>query len=91
MTALPRASVSVDEFIAWANASPSVGSCSTAFGSQLALSPERVVHGDAIYGVARALDAAIARTGVQGRVNLSLRRAVVLEIHHRVRRFAPAR
>jgi Uma2 family endonuclease len=62
MTALPRASMSVDEFIAWAERRPERWELFD--GVPLALSPERVVHGDVKYRVARALDAAIAKAGV---------------------------
>ena len=65
MTALPRASMSVEEFIAWAERKPERWELFD--GVPVAMSPERVVHGDVKYRVARPLDGAIAKTGVPRR------------------------
>ena len=65
MTTLPRASMSVEEFIAWAERKPERWELFD--GVPVAMSPERVVHGDVKYRVARPLDGAIAKTGVPRR------------------------
>ena len=62
MTALPKHKMTVDEFIAWAAGQP--GRWELYDGEPVAMSPERVIHGDLKYRVARSLDAAIGRAGV---------------------------
>lgn len=62
MTALRKQAMSVDEFLAWAERQP--GRWELLEGIPTAMSPERVVHGDVKYRVARALDAAIAKAKV---------------------------
>ena len=54
--------MSVDDFLAWAEHQP--GGWELFDGSPNAMSPERVIHGDVKYRVARALDAAISKAGV---------------------------
>jgi Uma2 family endonuclease len=62
MTALRKQIMSVDEFLAWAERQPD--RWELVEGIPTAMSPERVVHGDVKYRVARALDVAIARAKV---------------------------
>jgi Uma2 family endonuclease len=62
MTALRKQAMSVDEFLAWAERQPDRWELFD--GIPTAMSPERVVHGDTKYRVARALDAAIAKARV---------------------------
>jgi Uma2 family endonuclease len=62
MTALRKQEMSVDEFLAWAERQP--GRWELVDGVPTAMSPERVIHGDIKYRLARALDAAIAKTKV---------------------------
>jgi Uma2 family endonuclease len=62
MTALRKQEMSVDEFLAWAERQP--GRWELVDGVPTAMSPERVIHGDTKYRLARALDAAIAKTKV---------------------------
>jgi Uma2 family endonuclease len=62
MTALHRPSMSVDEFVPWAERQPERWELFD--GTPVAMSPERIIHGDTKYRVARALDAAIANAGV---------------------------
>src|SRR2546425_4929699 len=62
MPALRKQLMSVDEFIAWAAQQPD--RWELVDGLPVAMSPERVVHGDVKYRVARALDAGIAKAGV---------------------------
>jgi Uma2 family endonuclease len=62
MTALRQQIMSVDEFLAWAERQPD--RWELVEGIPTAMSPERVVHGDVKYRVARALDVAIARAKV---------------------------
>jgi Uma2 family endonuclease len=62
MTALRKPLMSVDEFVPWAERQP--GRWELLDGAPVAMSPERVVHGEVKYRVARALDAAIAETRV---------------------------
>jgi Uma2 family endonuclease len=62
MTALRKQIMSVDEFLAWAERQPD--RWELVEGIPTAMSPERVVHGDVKYRVARALDVAIARAQV---------------------------
>jgi Uma2 family endonuclease len=59
MTALRKQAMSVDEFLAWAERQP--GRWELLEGIPTAMSPERVVHGDVKYRLARALDVAIAK------------------------------
>jgi Uma2 family endonuclease len=66
MTALRRQIMSVDEFLAWAERQPD--RWELVEGIPTAMSPERVVHGDVKYRVARALDFAIARAQVRAKV-----------------------
>jgi Uma2 family endonuclease len=65
MTALRKQEMSVDEFLAWAERQP--GRWELVDGVPTAMSPERVIHGDTKYRLARALDAAIAKAKVPGR------------------------
>jgi Uma2 family endonuclease len=58
MTALRKQDMSVDEFLAWAERQP--GRWELVDGVPTAMSPERVIHGDTKYRLARALDVAIA-------------------------------
>jgi Uma2 family endonuclease len=62
MTALHKQLMSVDEFMAWAAQQPD--RWELVDGLPVAMSPERVVHGDVKYRVARALDGAIAKANV---------------------------
>ena len=62
MTALRKQEMSVDEFLAWAERQP--GRWELVDGVPTAMSPERVIHGDTKYRLARVLDAAIAKTKV---------------------------
>jgi len=57
--------MSVDEFITWAVQQPD--RWELVDGLPVAMSPERVIHGDVKYHVARALDGAIAKAGLQCR------------------------
>jgi Uma2 family endonuclease len=65
MTALRKQHMSVDEFITWAVQQPD--RWELVDGLPVAMSPERVIHGDVKYHVARALDGAIAKAGLQCR------------------------
>jgi Uma2 family endonuclease len=65
MSALPKHKMPVDEFLSWAEGQP--GRWELHDGVPVAMSPERVVHGDVKYRVARSLDAAIERAGVRCR------------------------
>jgi Uma2 family endonuclease len=60
MTALRKQEMSVDDFLAWAERQP--GRWELVDGVPTAMSPERVIHGDTKYRLARALDDAIAKT-----------------------------
>jgi Uma2 family endonuclease len=62
MTALRKQTMSVDEFLAWAERQPDRWELLE--GIPTAMSPERVVHGDVKYRVARALDVAIAKAAL---------------------------
>jgi hypothetical protein len=62
MTALRDPQMSVDDFLAWTERQP--GGWELFDGLSNAMSPERVVHGDVKYRVARALDAAITKAGL---------------------------
>jgi Uma2 family endonuclease len=65
MTALRKPLMSVDEFIAWADRQPEQWELFN--GVPAAMSPERVIHGETKYRIARALDEAIAKAGVKCR------------------------
>jgi Uma2 family endonuclease len=62
MTALRKQLMSVDEFVTWAKQQPERWELLD--GLPVAMSPERVVHGDVKYRVARVLDGAIAKANV---------------------------
>jgi Uma2 family endonuclease len=62
MTALRKQRMSVDEFLAWGEGR--AARFELFDGTPVAMSPERVLHGDTKYRVARALDVAIERAGV---------------------------
>ena len=62
MTALRKPLMSVDEFLPWAERQP--GRWELVDGIPVAMAPERVVHGDTKYRVARALDDAITKARV---------------------------
>jgi Uma2 family endonuclease len=62
MVALRKERMTVNEFLPWAKQQPE---CWELFdGVPMAMSPERVVHGDTKYRAARAFDAAIAKSRV---------------------------
>ena len=61
MTALPKHKMTVDEFLGWTVGQP--GRWELFDGVPVAMSPERVIHGEVKYRVARALDAAIEKAG----------------------------
>jgi Uma2 family endonuclease len=65
MTAMHKPKLMVDEFLAWAEGQP--GRRELHDGVPVAMSPERVIHGEVKYRVARALDAAIEKAGVRCR------------------------
>jgi Uma2 family endonuclease len=62
MTALRKHLMTVDEFMSWAGRQPEQWELFD--GIPVAMSPERVVHGDVKYRIARALDAALAKAKV---------------------------
>jgi Uma2 family endonuclease len=62
MAALSKHKMTVDEFLAWTASQP--GRWELFDGVPVAMSPERVIHGDVKYRVARSLDDAIAKAGV---------------------------
>jgi len=62
MTALSKQKMRVDDFLAWAAHQP--GRWELLDGVPVAMPPERVIHGDLKYRVARALDAAIEQAGI---------------------------
>jgi Uma2 family endonuclease len=62
MTELREPLMSVDEFMAWAERQPE--RFELIDGVPAAMSPERVIHGEIKYRMARALDEAIARAAV---------------------------
>lgn len=82
MIALPKHKMVVDEFIAWASGQP--GRWELYDGVPVAVSPERVIHGDAKYRTARALDAAIERAGLPCRFVLDSA-AVRIDAHRSYR------
>src|SRR4051812_28331430 len=65
MTALRQTSMSAGEFFAWASGQSE--KWELVDGSPVAMSPERVIHGDTKYRVARALDEAIAKAKISCR------------------------
>ena len=63
MTALPKYNkMTVDDFLVWAETQE--GRWELFDGVPVAMSPERVIHGDVKFQVAQALGAAIARAGL---------------------------
>ncbi|MCL4768371.1 MAG: Uma2 family endonuclease [Hyphomicrobiaceae bacterium] len=62
MTALPRHKMTVDEFLAWAEHQP--GRYELFNGTVYAMTPERAVHAETKFAIAKALEAAIARAGL---------------------------
>src|SRR6516164_2712529 len=78
MTALRKETMSVDEFLAWAERQQD--RWELVEGIPTAMSPERVVHGDVKYRVARALDVAIATARVPCRFVLD---SAAVRIDHR--------
>lgn len=62
MAALPKHKMTVDDFLAWTEGRPERWELFD--GVPVAMSPERVIHGDVKYRVARGLDEAIAKAGV---------------------------
>jgi Uma2 family endonuclease len=61
-TALRKHLMSTDEFLVWAERQPEQWELFD--GVPAAMSPERVIHGEVKYRVARALDDAIAKAGI---------------------------
>ncbi len=62
MTALRKERMTVPEFLTWAERQPDRWELLD--GEPVAMSPERIIHGDTKYRVARALDSAIAKVRV---------------------------
>jgi Uma2 family endonuclease len=62
MTALRKQLMTADEFLVWAERQTDQWELFD--GTPVAMSPERVIHGDVKYRVARALDLAIAKSGI---------------------------
>jgi Uma2 family endonuclease len=62
MIALRKARMTVQEFLTWAERQPDRWELLD--GVPVAMSPERIIHGDTKYRVARAFDVAIARAAV---------------------------
>ena len=62
MPALRKPLMSVDEFLPWAERQPERWELFD--GVAVSMSPERVIHGDTKYRLARAFDSAIATAGV---------------------------
>jgi Uma2 family endonuclease len=65
MTALRKERMTVNEFLVWAERQPDRWELLD--GTPVAMSPERIIHGDTKYRIARAFDAAITRARVPGR------------------------
>jgi Uma2 family endonuclease len=65
MVALRKQQMGADEFMAWAEQQPE--RFELLDGIPVAMSPERVVHGDVKYLVAKALDSAIAKARLRCR------------------------
>ena len=62
MLAAQQRPMSVEEFLAWSKDEPA--RFELLEGTAVAMSPERVVHGEVKYRVARALDDAIRKAGL---------------------------
>ena len=62
MTAVRKKLMSVADFYDWAIEQP--GRWELFEGEPVAMSPERVIHGDTIYRLARAVDDAVSKAGV---------------------------
>jgi Uma2 family endonuclease len=62
MTALRKERMTVNEFLVWAERQPDRWELLD--GTPVAMSPERIIHGDTKYRVARSFDAAIAKAQV---------------------------
>lgn len=62
MTALRKQLMTADEFLVWAERQAEQWELFD--GTPIAMSPERVIHGEVKYRVARALDIAIAQSGI---------------------------
>jgi Uma2 family endonuclease len=62
MTALRKQLMTTDEFLAWAERQGEQWELLD--GVPVAMSPERVIHGEVKYRIARALDDAIAKSGI---------------------------
>jgi Uma2 family endonuclease len=65
MPAVQESLMSVEDFLAWAHRQS--GRFELLDGVPLAMTPERLVHGEAKYRIARALDAAIEKAGIRCR------------------------
>lgn len=61
MSAVPQHSLTVDDFLAWAEARP--GRYELYCGTVYAMAPERAIHAELKYAVQRALDEAIIKAG----------------------------
>lgn len=79
MTALRKQNMSVEEFLPWAAAQ--AGKWELIDGAPMAMSPERVIHGDVKYRVACTLDDAIARAKIPCRFVLDSA-AVKIDAHN---------
>jgi len=79
MTALRKRQMDVDEFLRWAENRPE--QWELVDGLPAAMSPERVIHGDTKYRVARALERAIERTNAPCRFVLDSA-AVRIDAHN---------
>jgi Uma2 family endonuclease len=62
MTASRKPLMSVDEFMVWADGQPEQWELLD--GIPAAMSPERVIHGETKYRIARALDEAVAKAAI---------------------------
>ena len=62
MTALRKQLMTADEFLVWAERQS--GQWELLDGAPVAMSPERVIYGEAKYRIARALDDANAKSGI---------------------------
>jgi Uma2 family endonuclease len=78
MSALPKQKMTAAEFMTWAARRPERWELHD--GVPVAMSPERVIHGDLKYRMARSLDAAIAKAGVPCRFVLDSA-AVPIDTH----------
>lgn len=79
MTALRKQNMSVEEFLPWA--AGQAGKWELIDGAPVAMSPERVIHGDMKYRVARALDEAISHAEIPWRFVLDSA-AVKIDAHN---------